>query len=99
MQVKRKTKRLEAWGRTNQDGELWNLRPTKDQAVYAGTQSDSEAELVHLVECGPDEVVVPKAAADVVRAAVRLADNMNSSDARYINDLCRAVERMKGVRR
>lgn len=58
--------------------------------------------VARLVECGPDEVVLPKSAAAVVRAAIAVVEGYSEKrlgrPARYA-ELKRAVERQKGRRK
>lgn len=93
-------KRIEAWAKFNRDGELWGYCRSRGvlEANYNDLKED-EYPTVRLVECGPDEVVLPKSAAAVVRAAIAVVEGYSEKrlgkPARYA-ELKRAVERQKG---
>lgn len=102
-------KRLEAWAVFNTgEDDPWldtfaDAKSATEAAVQWGEDGYGPQSVVRLVECGPDEVVVPKSAAAVVRAAIAVvkgyADRRLGRPARYAK-LKRAVERMqKGGKR
>lgn len=94
-------KRVEGWAESPPEGGIYgSIVEVGPETLSVSKEEAAQGwRLVRLVECGPDETVVPKSAAAVVRAAVALSDNLNSSDPRYINGLCRAVERMQKGRK
>lgn len=93
-----KRKRLEAWAVTSDNyypnAHLYRTKKQATDDTFTGER------LVRLGECGPDETVVPKSTAAVVRAAVAY---VNAERKAVVHDkwtcLLRAVERMQKGRR
>lgn len=56
-------------------------------------------ECVRLVECGPGEVVVPRTALAVVRAAVDVLESLGDAEGPSIYALRRAVEKHQKARK
>lgn len=73
-----KRKRLEAWAVVGFEGDYWSSDSSIWEEKFDADDMSSrcpQSSVVRLVECGPDETVVPKAAAAVVRAAVELVED------------------------
>lgn len=100
-------KRLEAWVVFDTgESDPWldtfaDAKAATEMAVQWSEDGYGPQSVARLVECGPDEVVLPKSAAAVVRAAVAYArrfPNDGYSEPAHVN-LLRAVERMQKGRR
>jgi hypothetical protein len=101
--VKRKTKRLEAWALDTTDHYwVYPFQQDADDKLHdrkEGGEFDV-GRVVRLVECGPDEVVMSKRAAAVVRAAVAYwgaCEDKWPAQPEWFR-LVRAVERMQAKR-
>lgn len=104
-----KRKRLEAWvvfdtGESDPWLDIFaDAKAATEVAVQWIEDGYGPQSVVRLVECGPGEVVVPKAAAAVVRAAVKLVRHLNDHDEHIepavLARIARAVERMQKRRK